>query len=41
MEVPQGGVLSLILFNIYLASLPEPPSNTSLISYADLLQAKT
>ena len=31
----QGKHLSLILFNIYLTSLPELPSNTAFIPYAD------
>ena len=33
--VPQGGVLSPILFNIYMADLPAPPSNVKTITYAD------
>ena len=35
MGVPQDRVLPPILFNIYLAALPEPLPNISLISYAD------
>ena len=33
--VPQGGVLSPILFNLYMASMPLPPGNILLVSYAD------
>ena len=33
--VPQGGVLSPTLFNIYMSDLPSPPLNVELISYAD------
>ena len=33
--VPQGGVLSPILFNLYMASMPSPPGNIKLVSYAD------
>ncbi len=33
--VPQGGVLSPLLFNLYMRSLPAPPGNIKLISYAD------
>ena len=37
--VPQGGVLSPLLFNLYLASMPDPPPDIRLISYADDCQA--
>ena len=33
--VPQGGVLSPVLFNLYMASMPTPPGNIKLVSYAD------
>ena len=33
--VPQGGVLSPILFNIYMSKLPDPPANIGVVSYAD------
>ena len=33
--VPQGGVLSPTLFNLYLSKIPIPPSNVSLVSCAD------
>ena len=33
--VPQGGVLSPLLFNTYLAKLPEPPQGINIVSYAD------
>ena len=35
--VPQGGVLSPTLFNIYMSKMPNPPSSTNikLVSYAD------
>ena len=33
--VPQGGVLSPILFNLYLSSIPKPTNGVYLISYAD------
>ena len=37
--VPQGGVLSPLLFNLYLSKMPEPPPGIRLISYADDCQA--
>ncbi len=33
--VPQGGVLSLTLFNLYMSKMPAPPNNIKLVSYAD------
>ena len=33
--VPQGGVLSPVLFNLFVANAPEPPENILLLSYAD------
>ena len=33
--VPQGGVLSPILFNFYVSKMPTPPPSMKLISYAD------
>ena len=33
--VPQGGVLSPLLFNAYLSKMPTPPPELKLISYAD------
>ena len=33
--VPQGGVLSPLLFNFYLSKLPEPPLGVKVVSYAD------
>ena len=33
--VPQGGVLSPLLFNLYLRDIPQPPEGIQLISYAD------
>ena len=33
--VPQGGVLSPILFNLYMASIPQPQGNIKLVTYAD------
>lgn len=33
--VPQGGVLSPILFNFYVRNIPEPPEGITLVSYAD------
>lgn len=33
--VPQGGVISPLLFNLYLSKIPQPPPGITLISYAD------
>lgn len=33
--VPQGGILSPVLFNLYLSSIPDPPEGIILLSYAD------
>ena len=33
--VPQGGVLSPVLFNLYMAKMPQPPEGTKLGTYAD------
>lgn len=33
--VPQGGVISPILFNYYLSKIPVPPEGIELVSYAD------
>ena len=33
--VPQGGVLSPLLFNYYISKLPSPPPGVKLVSYAD------
>ena len=33
--VPQGGVLSPALFNYYMSSMPLPPNNITVVSYAD------
>ena len=33
--VPQGGVLSPLLFNLYMSKMPSPPGNIRLVSYAD------
>ena len=39
--VPQGEVLSYLLFNLYMRSLPTPPVNISLITYADDITVTT
>lgn len=33
--VPQGGVLSPVLFNLYMSKMPLPPGNIKLVTYAD------
>ena len=33
--VPQGGVLSPVLFNLYMSSMPSPPGSVKLVTYAD------
>ena len=33
--VPQGGALSPALFNYYLSTLPTPPQDIQVVSYAD------
>ncbi len=33
--VPQGGVLSPILFNLYMSKMPQQQGNIKLVSYAD------
>lgn len=33
--VPQGGVLSPLLFNLYMSKIPSPPGNIVLVTYAD------
>ena len=33
--VPQGGVLSPTLFNLYMAKMPSPPGNIKVETYAD------
>ena len=33
--VPQGGILSPTLFNIYMSKLPNPPPDTRIVTYAD------
>ena len=33
--VPQGGVLSPVLFNLYMSLMPSPPGNIKLFTYAD------
>jgi retron-type reverse transcriptase len=39
--VPQGGVLSPILFNLYVSDIPTPPPKVQLESYADDLTPLT
>ena len=39
--VPQGGVLSPTLFNLYVSDIPQPPPNVQLESYADDLNPLT
>ena len=39
--VPQGGVLSPILFNLYVSDIPQPPPNVQMESYADDLNPLT
>ena len=33
--VPQGGVLSPLLFNLYMSKMPQPPTKVKLVTYAD------
>ena len=33
--VPQGGVLSPLLFNLYMSKMPQPPGDIQLVTYAD------
>lgn len=33
--VPEGGVLSPTLFNLYVSSLPSKPADVKIITYAD------
>ena len=37
--VPQGGVLSPLLFNLYISGMPEPPPEIKIIFFADDCQA--
>ena len=39
--VPQGGVLSSFLFNLYIRSLPSPSEDVKIITYADEITITT